>query len=188
MKFARKRLTYANVVSSIALFLVVAGGSAFAANQLGKNTVGSKQLKNNAVTSAKIKNNAVTSAKVKNHSLTAADLKAGVIPSVPSSLLTPIAVFQLNALGFINQVVRAPITGPLTMSKEGTGDYQVSLPGITTFSYRQYPTVCGSGDDPGDSVVEGSLGGKLLIEASDKNGVAKDVAVTCSVYLLPEIN
>jgi hypothetical protein len=178
---------YAAVASTAALVIAM-GGTGYAVSALPHNSVGTKQLKNNAVTSAKIKNNAVTSAKVKNHSLTAADLKAGVIPSVPSSLLTPIAVFQLNALGFINQVVRAPITGPLTMSKEGTGDYQVSLPGITTFSYRQYPTVCGSGDDPGDSVVEGSLGGKLLIEASDKNGVAKDVAVTCSVYLLPEIN
>jgi hypothetical protein len=64
MKSVRKRLTYANVMSSIAVFLVVAGGSAFAANQLGKNTVGSKQLKKNAVVTAKIKNGAVTGAKL----------------------------------------------------------------------------------------------------------------------------
>jgi hypothetical protein len=51
-------------MSSIAVFLVVAGGSAFAANTLGKNTVGTKQLKNNAVTTAKIKNGAVTGAKI----------------------------------------------------------------------------------------------------------------------------
>lgn len=65
MKSVRKRLTYANVMSSIAVFLVVAGGSAFAATQLGKNTVGTKQLKKNAVTSAKIKKGAVTGAKLK---------------------------------------------------------------------------------------------------------------------------
>jgi hypothetical protein len=64
MKSVRKRLTYANVMSSIAVFLVLAGGTAFAANQLGKNTVGSKQLKNNAVTAAKIKNGAVTGSKL----------------------------------------------------------------------------------------------------------------------------
>jgi hypothetical protein len=51
-------------MSSIAVFLVVAGGSALAASTLGKNTVGTKQLKNNAVTTAKIKNGAVTSAKI----------------------------------------------------------------------------------------------------------------------------
>ncbi|HEX4730095.1 MAG TPA: hypothetical protein VH299_02445 [Solirubrobacterales bacterium] len=64
MKSVRRRLTYANVMSSIAVFLVVAGGSAFAASTLGKNTVGTKQLKNNAVTTAKIKNGAVTGAKI----------------------------------------------------------------------------------------------------------------------------
>lgn len=64
MQPLRRRLTYANVMSSIAVFLVVAGGSALAANTLGKNTVGSKQLKKEAVTAAKIKNGAVTGAKI----------------------------------------------------------------------------------------------------------------------------
>jgi hypothetical protein len=54
MKSVSKRLTYANVMSSIAVFLVVAGGSAFAASQLGKGSVGTKQLKKEAVTPAKL--------------------------------------------------------------------------------------------------------------------------------------
>jgi hypothetical protein len=54
MKSVSKRLTYANVMSSIAVFLVVAGGSAFAASQLGKGTVGTKQLRKGAVTPAKL--------------------------------------------------------------------------------------------------------------------------------------
>lgn len=53
MKSVRKRLTYANVMSSIAVFLVVAGGTAFAAS-LGKESVGTKQLKKSAVTPAKL--------------------------------------------------------------------------------------------------------------------------------------
>ena len=64
MKQIRKRLTYANVMSTIAVFLVLGGATALAASTLGKNTVGSKQLKNNAVTAAKIKNGAVTGAKI----------------------------------------------------------------------------------------------------------------------------
>ncbi len=52
MKQIRKRLTYANVMSSIAVFLVLGGATAFAAGKLGKNRVGTKQLKNNAVTGA----------------------------------------------------------------------------------------------------------------------------------------
>lgn len=54
MKSVRKRLTYANVTSSLALFLVLAGGSAFAATHLGKGSVGTKQLRKEAVTLAKI--------------------------------------------------------------------------------------------------------------------------------------
>lgn len=63
MKQISKRLTYANVMSSIAVFLVL-GGAAFAAAKLPKNSVGTKQLKKNSVTTQKIKNGAVTGAKV----------------------------------------------------------------------------------------------------------------------------
>ena len=79
MKNLRKRLTYANVMSSIAVFLVLGGGAAFAANQLGKNSVGSKQLKKNAVTTAKIKNNAVTTGKLEKRAVTAPKLAAGAV-------------------------------------------------------------------------------------------------------------
>ena len=54
MKRLRDHLTYANVMATIAVFLVLAGGTAFAASQLGKESVGTKQLKNEAVTPAKL--------------------------------------------------------------------------------------------------------------------------------------
>jgi hypothetical protein len=51
----RGNLTYANVVSTICLFLLLSGGAAYAASQiLPKNSVGPKQLKNGAVTPAKL--------------------------------------------------------------------------------------------------------------------------------------
>ncbi len=53
MKQMRDKLTYANVISTLCLFLLL-GGSAYAATQLPKNSVGSKQIKKGAVTSAKI--------------------------------------------------------------------------------------------------------------------------------------
>ena len=59
----RPRLTYANVVATLALFIAIGGASAFAASQLGKNSVGTKQLKKNSVTTAKIKKEAVTAAR-----------------------------------------------------------------------------------------------------------------------------
>lgn len=52
------RLTYANVVSTLCLVLVLGGGVAYAATQLRKNSVGTKQLKNGAVTQKKISQSA----------------------------------------------------------------------------------------------------------------------------------
>ena len=83
----RKRLTYANVMSTIAVFLVVGGASAFAASQLGKNSVGTKQLKKNAVTAAKIKKNAITTAKIKKNAVTGAKVKESTLGTVPSATL-----------------------------------------------------------------------------------------------------
>lgn len=78
MKQIRKRLTYANVMSSIAVFVVL-GGGAIAATQLPKNSVGSKQLKKNAVKASKIANNAVNGAKIADGSVTGAELAAGAV-------------------------------------------------------------------------------------------------------------
>lgn len=53
MKSLRSKLTYANVLSTMCLFLVL-GGGAYAATQLPKNSVGAKQLKNGSITLAKL--------------------------------------------------------------------------------------------------------------------------------------
>jgi hypothetical protein len=91
------RLTYANVMSTIAVFLVIGGASALAATQLAKNSVGTKQLKKNAVTAAKIKKkavtaakikkNAVTTAKVKNDAVTGSKVNEATLGTVPSATL-----------------------------------------------------------------------------------------------------
>ena len=96
MKQIRKRLTYANVMSSIAVFLVLGGATAIAAG-LAKNSVGSKQLKKNAVTTAKIKNNAVTTAKIKNGAVTGAKLDESTLGQVPSALNATNATNATNA-------------------------------------------------------------------------------------------
>lgn len=59
---ARKRLTYSNVIATMALFIAL-GGAAVAAG-LPRNSVGPNQLKRGAVTAAKIRKQAVTSAKL----------------------------------------------------------------------------------------------------------------------------
>ncbi len=63
MKHLRKRLTYANVMSSIAVFLVIGGATAIAAN-LPPNSVGTPQLKKNAVKTGKVAFEAIRAGKL----------------------------------------------------------------------------------------------------------------------------
>jgi hypothetical protein len=81
----RKRLTYANVMSSIAVFLILGGATAFAAQKIGSN-----QLKANSVTTGKIKKNAVTTAKIKNGAVTGAKVKLSTLGTVPNSAATDV--------------------------------------------------------------------------------------------------
>ncbi len=80
----RPKLTYANVMATVAVFLAL-GGGALAASNLGKNTVGAKQLKKNSVTTAKIKNEAITAAKVKKATLTGTQINVSSLGAVPSA-------------------------------------------------------------------------------------------------------
>jgi hypothetical protein len=70
----RRHLTYANVVSTLCLFVLL-GGSAYAANK-----VGSKQIADNSVQGKDIKNGSITGKDVKRRSLTAGLFKAGQLP------------------------------------------------------------------------------------------------------------
>jgi len=56
MKRLRGKLTYANVISTLCLFLLLGGGGAFAAIKLPRNSVGARQIKRGAVTPAKVSN------------------------------------------------------------------------------------------------------------------------------------
>jgi len=60
----RPRLTYANVVSTLALALALGGASALAASQLGARSVGERQLRPGAVSAEKIRKDAVTAPKI----------------------------------------------------------------------------------------------------------------------------
>lgn len=53
MSRIRIALSYANVLSTVALFIAL-GGGAYAAINLPKNSVGSKQIRDNAISSAKV--------------------------------------------------------------------------------------------------------------------------------------
>jgi hypothetical protein len=90
----RKKLTFANVTSFLALFVALSAGS-YAAIKLPANSVGAKQIKAKAVTNSKLASNAVTrpklaagaidGSKVKDGSLTGADINMTSLGKVPSA-------------------------------------------------------------------------------------------------------
>ena len=75
----RQHLSYANVVSTLCLFVLL-GGTAYAAVQLQRNSVKSRHIAPGAVRKSDLARNAVTSSKVRNRSLRARDF-GGRLPS-----------------------------------------------------------------------------------------------------------
>jgi hypothetical protein len=95
----RSALTYANVMSTIAVFGVL-GGGAYAAAQIGandiqrnairskhikRNQVGRKHLKRNAVSTAKLANGAVTGPKVADGAVTGPKVDESTLGIVPNA-------------------------------------------------------------------------------------------------------
>ena len=78
----RPRLTYANVISTLCLFMLL-GGAAYAATGLAKDSVTSRQIAPGAVKNTELADDAVTSPKVKDGSLLGADFAPGQLPAGP---------------------------------------------------------------------------------------------------------
>jgi hypothetical protein len=79
LKQLQKRLSYANVVSTLALFLALGGATAYAVNQLPPKSVGARQLRPGAVASQKLRKNAVTSPKIKALAVKSGKLANGAV-------------------------------------------------------------------------------------------------------------
>jgi hypothetical protein len=116
----RASVSYANAMSTLAVFGMLATGSAFAASQIGTNdikngAVTARKLHKNAVTTQKIKDGAVTGAKVANNSLTTQKIKVGAVTGskVANNSLTGA---QINAatLGTVPNATRAASAGSAT--------------------------------------------------------------------------
>ena len=102
MKQIRKRLTYANVMSSLAVFFVLGGATAFAATKIGSgqlkaNSVLTGKIKKEAVTSSKVKNNAITTSKIADKAVTGAKIDPAGLGTVPTAANATNATNAVNA-------------------------------------------------------------------------------------------
>jgi hypothetical protein len=73
----RTRLTYSNVMASIAVFISL-GGTSYG---LASGAIGSRELRNNSVASADLRNNSVASADLRNNDVRGRDILTGTIRS-----------------------------------------------------------------------------------------------------------
>lgn len=78
MQWIRSHLSFANVISVIALFVAL-GGASYAAVSLPKNSVGAKQIKKNGVGASEIKKNAVRAAEIKSNAVGASEIKSNAV-------------------------------------------------------------------------------------------------------------
>lgn len=145
------RLTYANVVASLALFAALTTGGAYAATQLAKNSVGPKQLQKEAVTSRALKDNGVA----------ARDLAAKVRARLGSTERANVAGDGTLRSGTARSVRRSDPNSYIVVFKR-------SVAGCT---YAATPALSGTGDPAsGSATISGSGGREVTITTFDAAG------------------
>jgi hypothetical protein len=105
---ARKRITYSNVIASLALFIAL-GGAAIAAG-LPRNSVGPKQLKRGAVTPVKIRKGAVIAGKLGPSAVTPGNIGNGAVTTAKLAQGSVIASTIKNSVITTNKLNNEAVT------------------------------------------------------------------------------
>jgi hypothetical protein len=113
-------------MSSIAVFLVLGGGAAYAAKKIGSNeikgnSITTGKIKKEAVSASKLKKNSVTTAKIANGAVTGAKLNLGTVGTVPNATHA-ISADNANTVGgrSVTKVfVKIPVNATVTVATFG---------------------------------------------------------------------
>ena len=198
MKQIRRHLTYANVMSSIAVFLMLGGATAFAATKIGANELKANSIKtgkivkeavtagkikvgavtetriaDGAVTNKKIADNAVTTGKIANDAVTGDKVKESTLGQVPSAANAE--TVGGNHLGFIH--VTFPGGNP-------TVDTSQSSSGVTV--EKSNPFVASTSCVRAPFTLHSVVGSVDFVPDPSSNEIVEASVVTGLGYRCPE--
>jgi hypothetical protein len=156
METARRHLSFANVVSVLALFVAL-GGTAWGVAHLPKNSVGSKQIRNGAVkkvdlhkkavTYAKLAPNSIDSSKVRDGSLGASDVNNTIQLALTSPCPAGQAISSITQQGAPNcALIPGSVSlGALTAQVNALAGQVAALCGaIRTAAQNNFSTLSGA--------------------------------------------
>jgi hypothetical protein len=150
------RLSYANVVSTIALIVAIGGGTAFAVSQIGskdikKDAVRAKQIKKDAVRSDEIQDGAVGSPDLAAGSVTGANLGEGAVssPKIAPGAIGTAALADNAATGAkVDESTLGPVPDATVWNGITVSPFSFALPDPS-------PTTTQLFDDSGTTVQAG---------------------------------
>jgi hypothetical protein len=183
----RKKLTYSNVIASLALFAAL-GGVAVAAG-LPKNSVGPKQLKNGAVTAKKLRREAVGNRKLAPGAVSASKLAKG---AVTAGKLANGAVHSgaLANGAVINSKIANGVVGTNKLGNGVVTTSKLANEGVTTDKIKNGAVTAAKLDDGVGPLVGNLRSGQTLrgivyASGSDEAGGGKTIASTSVSFQFP---
>jgi hypothetical protein len=134
------RLTYANVMATVAMFIALGGGAYAAASgsigsrELKNNTVRSQDIRNNQVSTSDLRNNSASGRDIRNDTLTGGDVLESALGEVPKANQATTA----TTAGNTNQLGGVAASGYLRTSqlRAGRGD-DTAVPASVILDYPQ---------------------------------------------------
>jgi hypothetical protein len=190
LRIIRSRLTFANVVASLALFIAI-GGTSYAALKLPAGSVGTKQIRNKAVTLGKISSTARTALTGRTGPVGPAG-PAGLAGAAGAAGATGAAGAPATKLWALvssaGAVVRS--SGGVNATRPFTGDYIVEFPqDVNSCAYvvtpgRLLPNVIAVVDGKDDGATSfADTNAKVEVDIGDNAGTPVNnkffIAVVC---------
>jgi hypothetical protein len=183
----RNKLTYSNVIASLALFVALSGIAVAAG--LPKNSVGPKQLKRGAVTAAKIRKGAVKTAKLGRGAVTAGKLAPGSV-TAGNIVNGTIVASKLGKGSVTNPAIANGVVGTNKLGNEVVTTSKLAKEDVTTDKIRNGAVTAAKLDDGVGPLVGNlrsgqTLRGVLYASGSDEAGGGKTIASTAVSFQFP---